>query len=105
MIRDVAAGIEADHLTLLSDIVHVRNAIWSTLREPTREKLLKGSYVAINLLCPGGYEFAVGFLAIVALGAVVSPISMSTNPFYIGPPRFATVIKPLALLIIRRICE
>lgn len=77
VIKDIAAGIEADHLTFLSDIVHLRNAIWSSLHKQTQETLLKGSYVAINLLCPGGYEFSVGFLAIVALGAVVSPISMS----------------------------
>lgn len=74
-IRDIAANTSANYTRLLTDVVSLRNKIWLTLSVSTREKLLKSEFVSINLLCAGGYEFSVAFLAIVALGAVVSPMS------------------------------
>lgn len=73
-IHDVAAGIKATHCQYLSDILHLRNLILSRLEPATQEKLLRGEEVYICLLAQGGYEFAVGLLAIVTLGAIAVPI-------------------------------
>ncbi|KAL4888857.1 hypothetical protein BDV59DRAFT_210634 [Aspergillus ambiguus] len=76
-VKDVTNKLQGTHAQLLSDVLHVRNALRNSLDERTRQKLLNGDLVTITLLAPGGYEFAAGFLAIVALGAVVVPISIA----------------------------
>ncbi|KAL5363342.1 hypothetical protein BJX96DRAFT_177982 [Aspergillus floccosus] len=76
-VDDVTNNLRGTHAQLLSDVLHVRNAVQKSLDEMTNQKLLRGERVTINLLAPGGYEFATGFLAIIALGAVVVPISIA----------------------------
>lgn len=73
-INDVTNSLQGTHADLLSDVLHLRNAVRDMLSPEVRERLILGHPVAINLLASGGYEFAVGFLAIVALGAIVVPI-------------------------------
>ena len=73
-IHDVAAGVKATHAQLLSDILHLRNEIQAQLPLEIQEKLLCDEEVAVCLMATGGYEFAVAFFAIVALGAVLVPI-------------------------------
>lgn len=73
-INDVTNNLQGTYAELLSDVLHLRNSIRDMLSPEIRERLILGHPVAINLLTPGGYEFAVGLLAILALGAVVVPI-------------------------------
>ncbi|KAH8811031.1 hypothetical protein F5884DRAFT_897531 [Xylogone sp. PMI_703] len=74
-IRDLRTGISATHAQLLTDVLNVRNFLLKSLDTFTLESLERHEEVYLNLLGPGGYEYTVGFLAIVALGAVVVPLS------------------------------
>lgn len=73
-VRDATHGVEADHRRFLSDIIQFRNAILDMLGPTSKDRLCLGDEVYIALLGPAGYEYAVGFFAIVALGAAVVPI-------------------------------
>ena len=73
-VRDTTNGIEADHRRFLSDIIQLRNAILEMLDTTAINKLWVAEEVYIALLGPAGYEYAIGFFAIVALGAAVVPI-------------------------------
>lgn len=79
VVNDVTHGIEANHTQLISDILHLRNALLDRCDESVKGRLWRGGEVFINLLAPAGYEFAVGFLAIIALGAAVVPVCRSTH--------------------------
>jgi malonyl-CoA/methylmalonyl-CoA synthetase len=79
VVNDVTNGYGATHIQLLTDLLHVRNIVYRSLNEQARQKLMRGEEVFINLICPAGYEFAVGFLAILALGAVVVPLGEFPN--------------------------
>jgi malonyl-CoA/methylmalonyl-CoA synthetase len=72
--HDVFHGIKATHAQFLSDVLHFRNQVQGELHSEIRKKLLMNEEVFICLIANGSYEFAVGFLAIVALGAIVVPI-------------------------------
>lgn len=74
VVNDVTNGLKATHRQLLSDVLHLRNALQARLDPDTRRRLLQGDEIAINLLASGGYEFATAFLALLALGAVIVPI-------------------------------
>lgn len=78
-VNDVTNNLQGTHAQLLSDVLHLRNSLRDSLDYDTRRKLLTGEQMNINLLAPGGYEFAAGFLAVVALGAVVVPICKSVR--------------------------
>lgn len=73
-INDVTYGDRATYEELLSDVLHLRNAIRNSLNPSLQAKLLRGDRVCINILAPGGYEFSVAFLAVAALGAIIVPI-------------------------------
>jgi acyl-CoA synthetase (AMP-forming)/AMP-acid ligase II len=73
-VRDVRAGISATHAQLLTDALGVRNFLLQSLRDSTIQRLERQEEVYINVLGPGGYEYTVAFLAIVALGAIVVPL-------------------------------
>lgn len=75
-INDVTNGHTKTYAELLSDILHLRNAIWARLDANTRIRLLQGDQVLFNIIAPGSYEFTTGFLAILALGAIIVPICM-----------------------------
>lgn len=75
VINDVTNGLAATHQQLLTDVLHVRNVLYDTLDQETRVKLWQGEDVFINLIAPATYEFGVGFLAILAVGGVVVPLS------------------------------
>jgi malonyl-CoA/methylmalonyl-CoA synthetase len=53
----------------------MRNVLLNTLDPDIIRKLEADEEVFINLLATGGYEFAVAFLALMAVGAAVSPLS------------------------------
>lgn len=95
-IRDVNAGIERTAAQLLSDALNLRRVLKGNLTAPTLSDLQQGREVYISILAPGGYEFAVGVLAILALGAAASPFS-SAQPvkeavYYVNKARSAAVL-------------
>ena len=65
---------------LCSDFLQLRNVLAAQLSPSTRRKLKCREDVYIALQAPGSYDFAVGFFAILALGAVVVPISPHAAP-------------------------
>jgi malonyl-CoA/methylmalonyl-CoA synthetase len=74
-IRDVRANLEKTYLELLSDVIAFREAISRTLQPKTVEAISNGEEIYIAVLAPGGYEFAVAVLAVLALGAAVVPMT------------------------------
>ncbi|PGG96964.1 hypothetical protein GX51_07569 [Blastomyces parvus] len=74
-IRDVNLAIEKTYIEFLSDVLAVRNALRSSLSLESKQELQAGEDVYIALIAPGGYAYAVGFVAICALGAAVVPMS------------------------------
>ena len=75
-VRDVTFGYQANYQQLLTDVLHFRNVLYQTLDASVRAKVDRDEEVFVNLLGPGGYEFTVAFLALMALGAVIVPISL-----------------------------
>lgn len=76
VIKDVTNGFTATHLQLLTDVLHLRNILLGSLPQEVRDTLYTGGEVSFNLLAPGGYEFAVAFLAILAVGGIIVPLCM-----------------------------
>jgi malonyl-CoA/methylmalonyl-CoA synthetase len=74
-IVDRKAGYTASYQQLVSDILVCRNRLRETLTPETVDALRKDREVSI-LLWSAGYEFTVGFFAILALGAIAVPLSM-----------------------------
>ncbi|KAK5444354.1 hypothetical protein LTS15_010469 [Exophiala xenobiotica] len=95
-IRDVNAGIERTAAQLLSDVLRLRRVLRASLTQQTIDDLHQGREVYISLVAPGGYEFTVGVLAVLALGAAVSPFS-SAQPvkeacYYVNKARSVAVL-------------
>lgn len=74
-IRDLNTGVERTTCQLLVDVIRLRRVLKSALKPNVLKDLKDGKEVFINILAPGGYEFAVGILAALALGAAASTIS------------------------------
>lgn len=75
-VRDLTFGYTASYQQLLTDVLHLRNHLRTRLSPNTLARLDRDEEVFANVLGPGGYEFTVAFLALMALGAVVVPISL-----------------------------
>ncbi|PGG96985.1 hypothetical protein AJ80_09758 [Polytolypa hystricis UAMH7299] len=75
-IRDVNLGIEKTYLDLLSDALAVRKVLRESLSPDALSALENGKETYVGLLAAGGYEYAVGFIAILALGAAVVPMAV-----------------------------
>lgn len=76
-IRDVHLGIEKNYLQFLTDVLAFRNQLRASLKQETLEALRRREEVYVALIAAGGYEYAVGFVAIAALGAAVVPVGVS----------------------------
>ncbi|KAK5462724.1 hypothetical protein LTS15_002436 [Exophiala xenobiotica] len=76
-IRDVVAGGEKTHLELMTDVLTLSCTIRATLGPALTEN--EGAPVCIGLLAPGGYEYIVALLAIVAVGACAVPLSIHVS--------------------------
>ncbi|KAL3457028.1 hypothetical protein BJX64DRAFT_293538 [Aspergillus heterothallicus] len=74
-IRDVNAAVEKTYLQLLSDAIALRTVLRRTLSPSVLQEIDNDQEVYIALVAPGGYEYAVAFIAIIALGAAVVPIT------------------------------
>ena len=75
VIRDVNACIEKTAADLLSDVLNLRRILKDSLSQEAIDDLNHGREVFISILAPGGYEFTVGILAVLALSAAASPFS------------------------------
>jgi malonyl-CoA/methylmalonyl-CoA synthetase len=74
-VTDVTFDFRANYAQLLTDVLHLRNQLRQILDPSIVASIDRGGEVFFNLLGPAGYEFTVGFLALIALGVVVVPIS------------------------------
>lgn len=68
-------NVEKTYLDLLSDVLAFRENIVRTLAPEAIEAISKGEEKYIAVLAPGGYEYAVAVLAVLALGAAVVPMT------------------------------
>lgn len=75
-VRDINTGVEKTHAQLLQDVIYLRRVVRNSLSRKILQDLLSGEEVYINILAAGGYEFTVAILAVLALGAVPSPLSV-----------------------------
>ncbi|KAK2745916.1 putative NRPS-like protein biosynthetic cluster [Myotisia sp. PD_48] len=76
-VRDLNLGVEKTYSQLLTDVIAVRKALRATLDTQVLKALAEGKQeVYIGLLAAGGYEYTVAFIAIIALGAAVVPMSV-----------------------------
>lgn len=63
------------HLDLLSDVLALRNTLLRTLDRRTCQSLEKRGEVYMAIVAPGGYEYTVAMLAVLALGAAAVPMT------------------------------
>jgi malonyl-CoA/methylmalonyl-CoA synthetase len=73
--RDLTFGFTATYTQLLTDVLHLRNTLRQQLHRDIIDAIDNEDEVYVVLLGPAGYEFTVGFLALIALGAIPVPIS------------------------------
>ncbi|KAL1952831.1 hypothetical protein VTO42DRAFT_4120 [Malbranchea cinnamomea] len=76
-IRDVHLGVEKDYLQFITDVLAFRKCLRASLNQETLDALRRREEVYVALIAAGGYEYAVGFVAIAALGAAVVPIAVT----------------------------
>lgn len=74
-IRDINTGVEKSYSELILDVAHLRTFLETRLTSSVMKALHDGEEVYIGVLAAGGYEYVVAFLAIMALGAAVVPMS------------------------------
>lgn len=74
-IKDLTAGFSASHIRLLNDTLALRNEIYQSLDSEVQSLLACDGEVSFLLLAGPGYDYVVGFLAILCLGGIVVPIS------------------------------
>lgn len=79
-VRDDDAGSEATHIQLLTDVLALRQRLWEALGPDVREAIDRRHEVYIAVLAPGGYEFTVATLAVLATGAAVVPMTVALPP-------------------------
>ncbi|KAJ5956644.1 hypothetical protein N7501_010923 [Penicillium viridicatum] len=75
VVRDLVAGVEKTYHHLVSDVLAFREVLERSLSHEARRDLISDKEVYIGLLAPGGYEYTVGFIAILAIGAAVVPMA------------------------------
>ena len=75
VVRDIVNNLERTHLDLLNDILSLGGTIRASLPAHALRDLDNGKEVFIAVLAPGGYEFAVGLLTALAVGAGANSLS------------------------------
>ncbi|KAK5946308.1 hypothetical protein PMZ80_000450 [Knufia obscura] len=95
-IRDLNTGVEKTTAELLSDAINFRETLRSRLQPQTLKALRDGEEVFISLVGPGGYEFTVGILGILGLGAAASPFSphqpVQEASYYVNKAKSVAVV-------------
>ncbi len=96
VIRDVNANVEKTAANLLSDVLNLRRVLNTSLPPSIVDDIQNGKETFISILAPGGYDFAVGILAVFALGAAASPFSplqpVNEATYYINKARSVAVM-------------
>lgn len=77
-IRDVNLEVVKSYGDLLADALAVKLILEGTLDAVSLERLQREEEVYIGILAPGGYEFVVALLAVLAIGAAAVPMSESS---------------------------
>ena len=101
-IRDLNTGVEKTIAELLSDVLNLRRILKDSLPTSALQDVQQGKEVFISILAPGGYEFAVGMFACLALGfagsaiSVVMPVSEAT--YYVNKARSVAVLAATTAL-------
>jgi malonyl-CoA/methylmalonyl-CoA synthetase len=80
-IRDVNLNTQSTYVQLLTDVLSLRRSIENVLDPATLRQIQNGEEVFIVVVAPGGYEFTVAILAVLALGAAGVPISTFPGPW------------------------
>jgi malonyl-CoA/methylmalonyl-CoA synthetase len=96
-IRESNTGREATHIQLVSDVLAMKERLWNTLSQSIQQALRRKEEVYIAVLAPGGHEYAVAILAILAVGAAAVPMTVALPPeeaLY-----FATKSRAAAVLV------
>lgn len=96
-IRESNTGREATHIQFLSDVLALRERLWTSLGQNVRSALERKEEVYIAVLAPGGHEYAVAMLAVLAIGAAAVPMTVALPPeeaLY-----FATKSRAAAVLV------
>lgn len=96
-IRESNTGREATHIQLISDVLSMKDRLLRTLSRDVQLSLLRKEEVYIAVLAPGGHEYAVAILAILAIGAAAVPMTVALPPeeaLY-----FATKSRAVAVLV------
>lgn len=76
VIKDKNTGHNASHQQFLGDILALRTKLREELHSSTLTALRDEREVSL-LICAEGYEFAVAFFAVQALGGIAVPCSLS----------------------------
>lgn len=74
-VRDLNTQIERTYSGLLNDVLSLRSEARKRLSPEINQELDNGDEVYVTVLAPGGYEFVVGVLTALALGAAVNPLN------------------------------
>lgn len=102
VIRDVNTGVDKTSAELLSDVLNLRRALRASLSQATLDDLQHGKEVYISIVAPGGYEFTVGILAVLSLGAGASPFSplmpVGEATYYVNKARTVAVMVATSAL-------
>jgi malonyl-CoA/methylmalonyl-CoA synthetase len=96
-IRESNTGRGATHIQLVSDVLAMKERLWNTLGQGVQQALRRKEEVYIAVLAPGGHEYAVAILAILAVGAAAVPMTVALPPeeaLY-----FATKSRAVAILV------
>lgn len=105
-IRDLNSGVERTIAELLSDVLNLRRILKKSLTATALQDVQDGKEVFISILAPGGYEFAVGIFACLALGFAASAISIvmpvSEATYYVQKARSVAVLAATTALDLGR---
>lgn len=75
VVRDLELGCTKTYGDALEDAVALRSRMMEQLSADAKRRLENGEEVFFGVLAPGGYEFTVAVLAVLAAGAAVVPMS------------------------------
>lgn len=73
-LKDRELGVSKTYGELLDAVLAFKEVIHKTLSPEVQYRLGNGDEVYVGVLAAGGFEFTVGVLAILALGAAVVPM-------------------------------
>ncbi|KAF7193627.1 Malonate--CoA ligase ACSF3, mitochondrial [Pseudocercospora fuligena] len=101
-IRDITFGYEATYQQFLTDVLYVRNLMRNRMPQQQLEATHTGEGISVGLIGPGGYEFVVGFFALMAFGAVIVPlapgISSKEALHLVQTAKISSIVTPSASL-------